>query len=148
MSVETLQTRFTPDRWGDYLPEGYDGIIDLYGETVARLELGSYQGDLLYVVRDPSTGLFAYVHTGYGSCTGCDQIQHIGMRLGWDVHESEKAWQDLADLVEEMRPTQWMGSTDLLAWLRTHDWRGDYLGGDEAQLMKWVKEDVAPKLTG
>ncbi len=147
MSVEKLQAQFTPDCWGDHFPEGYGSIVRLYGEVVAQLMLGEYQGDMLYVIRDQSTGLFAYLHTGYGSCSGCDQIQSIDMRLGWDVKESTEAWQELAEFVEELRPTQWMSGLDLLAWLREHDWQGDWMSGETPEIMKWIEDEVAPKLT-
>lgn len=146
MSIDLLKARFKPGQYGEYFDKDYDDIVALHGEAVEKLELGSYQGDLLYIIRDPGTGLYGYIHTGYGSCSGCDILQNISSMLGRYSDQHEKGWQELLDLVEEVRPTVWRTDAEMLAWLRDHDWRGDYLAGEEPEIRTWIEDEVVPKL--
>ena len=48
-------------------------------ERIHEIDDGDYQGTLLYVIGakgyQPST--YYYVHVDYGSCSGCDTLEHI-----------------------------------------------------------------------
>lgn len=146
METTLLQERFPPDKWGERIENGYDDLVALHGDIVARLELGSYSGDLLYILRDRVSGFYAYLHTGYGSCSGCDTLQSIKSKISWGNTE-EKGWDDLAALIHELAPATWMPASELLTWLDAHDWEGDYLGHEEPQIRAWIDTDVRPAVS-
>lgn len=59
------------DNYGDL---DYDDIVRSMGvEIVKRKELGSYHGDIVYLVRQGQREGVLVV--GYGSCSGCDALQ-------------------------------------------------------------------------
>lgn len=144
MDIDRLKEKFVRGPYGYDIP--YTDLAAFHGDVVADVTLGSYSGDMLFILRDRATGLYGYVSTGYGSCSGCDELQHIMSGLDYgDVESVEKAWAELAAFVDEMRPTVWRAAPEMLAWLNDHDWQGDWQGGDESAVRTWITNEVAPK---
>lgn len=56
--------------WG---PGDYQPIVNHFGEVLAQVEAGEWQGDTFALLRkDDRFGLFIF---GWGSCSGCDALQ-------------------------------------------------------------------------
>lgn len=105
------------DRWfSDYQP-----IIDYLGYVLLQVDDGNYQGDsrILYF----SEGKFGYLQFGWGSCSGCDQLQACDNYADVDklILELKKAIRWFKDKEECQR------------YFETHDWEGDYSWNSEEQ---------------
>lgn len=93
----------------------YQGLIKSADLTILFQEsIGSYQGDEFYILTDGKR--FGYLQNGYGSCSGCDSFCACS---------SLKDYEDLRD--ELVRNVKWHDTKEeLAAWLKEHDWKGDY----------------------
>lgn len=73
-------------------PESYDDIVkaviemlfdgeDYYGDPprLHKIDDGHYQGTLVYVISEPGyqPHEYWYVRIYYGSCSGCDTLEHL-----------------------------------------------------------------------
>jgi hypothetical protein len=108
----------------------YRDLIEFTGlEVVADHVFGSYQGDLLFVVKDGDrTGA---VVVGYGSCSGCDALEDADKFEDWDkpapdVIAGNERMQELAWSIR--RDVKWGTATELraaldndLEWYRHED---------------------------
>ena len=107
----------------------YDAIVAAFGhEILTKKEVGSYQGDTFYVLRDGD--LFGWLTVGWGSCSGCDALQ------GCD------SYQEVADLSNRIEDCIiWKDSRgELLSYLNHHDWEGDYFHGEEDEFKNFLEE--------
>lgn len=70
-----------------YDDEYYSFEID----NMVVIDNGHYQGTMIYVIPSncyqPSVGNHYYTHNYYGSCSGCDLLQHILMSTGDNIEE-------------------------------------------------------------
>lgn len=80
----------------------YEGLLRDHFEHVEEEYCGMYQGDIVFRVED--AGRIGYLVWGYGSCSGCDELEAV-----YGNEEEERAiGQDMADsvffgTVEEIR---------------------------------------------
>jgi hypothetical protein len=100
-------------KFEEKLPDEYADIVravveilhneDMYAtidpKRIHEINDGDYQGTLLYVIADssyqPST--YWYVKVDYGSCSGCDTLQHIlSGDWGHETDEEAAAWKKSA----------------------------------------------------
>ena len=83
-------------------PADEDIVADWGFEIVATETFGSYQGDLLFTLRDGER--IGYVVIGYGSCSGCDALEAIwyySNESPWREHEGIKSLS--AELLQGVR---------------------------------------------
>lgn len=114
--------------WAYFHASDYDPIINSLGDVVLRKDIGSYQGDIYAVIR--KDGLLGYLAIGWGSCSGCDALQACSS------HD------DVARLISKIASdVRWCSASELLHYLTTHDWEGDYIYHDE-EFMSWKDEVV------
>lgn len=97
----------------------YDKIVKSFRyDLLASVTLGSYQGDILYLLQNGDQ--YGFLCVGYGSCSGCDALEACDTRA--DVEQLRKSLHD--DIV-------WIGDrTTTLKWLVERDWEGQYYGND------------------
>lgn len=101
---------------------GYDDLLRSAGlEIESYVSLGDYQGDMLYILRDPDSDAFAYGHNGYGSCSGCDTFYAA-------LEDGAAAVSSLRDSL--LSDLNWMSRTELLEWMKKHDWQSEYFATD------------------
>lgn len=100
----------------------YEELVTIGGEqVVASADIGSYQGDLLFLVKN-SDGQFAFVEVGYGSCSGCDWLQG-----------NEGDIPALQGMADSLNPSEedYKSAIDMLAWVMDRDWKDHYYYQDE-----------------
>lgn len=128
--------------WANEYPELTDMINSWGYEVVASKAFGTYQGDMVAILKDENrTGI---VVIGYGSCTACDALQAAYLQ-----GENSDDWQDLIDLAEQTkRNIVWRPTPEeLLAMWATDDvpqWYSYETGVNEfvcGQLGKLIDED-------
>lgn len=79
-----------------------------------RLDDNDYQGDTRALIKGKD-GRYGYLKFGWGSCSGCDALQAC------------RSYENLGELISELQQAvRWGTATDILTFLRTHDWAGDY----------------------
>lgn len=54
-------------------PPSYRDIVETFGKVLIEEEVGDYQGDSLYLIRDGYR--YGVLTFGWGSCSGCDALQ-------------------------------------------------------------------------
>jgi len=95
----------------------YESLVSSYGyEIINKIELGDYSGDIIMIVG--LEGKYGLLTTGYGSCSGCDNL------LG--CHEHLKELDELRTRLCEN--TIFMPATELIEYLDNNDWEGQYYG--------------------
>lgn len=114
-------TTSKPD-WIDGNYPDYDTLVSSLGHEMIESEvLGAYQGDIIYVLKDGERVGFLVV--GYGSCSGCDELEAVAP---WGSRDDWTAVVALRDrLGTEVR---WFDSRDDLA---------AYLTSDSPELQWW-----------
>lgn len=126
----------------------YDDIVKSWDfEIAAAQEFGSYEGDLAYVLKGTSIGVGLLV-VGYGSCSGCDQLQATLSDIGWDdtgnIREGD--WGELVGLAKELRDSvHWEATKEgLAAWVMAQPenrwWSYD------REIAKWLNEQLGTTL--
>ena len=111
--------------WADY-----DTIVSSFGTVEYQSSVGDYQGDYLYLLRygherygDAKWGVLT---VGYGSCSGCDQA------------EACQSWEDVAQLVDQLREQIIWGTRDeTLAYVTSDARRLEYYTDDEDARRHW-----------
>ena len=105
-AIETVAT-MSEHGWID---TSYDALVGSIGSIVDQEDIGSYQGDILYLIRDGER--WGIVCVGYGSCSGCDALQACST-LG-DVGQLRDSisngvrWADDAEgMLELLEDTDW-----------------------------------------
>jgi hypothetical protein len=93
----------------------YNNLVESYGyEILHTFDLGSWQGDLLMIVAHQ--GKYGLLTTGYGSCSGCDEL------LSCDKNITK---------LDELRTTLcqrviFKSGAELVEYLDNKDWEGEY----------------------
>ena len=79
--------------------------VDDYMLDTRLVYVGDYQGDVLFIQRDPDYNGFLVGRLTYGSCSGCDTLKHIlsGVKADYDDDKEtfefdEKVVDDLVTL--------------------------------------------------
>lgn len=81
-----------------YASLDYDDLVaTMPVEVVERRSFGSYQGDLVYFVRQD--GRYGFLIFGYGSCSGCDSLQAAQGYIDPEYDSDEKCRERLRDVV-------------------------------------------------
>lgn len=78
---------------------GYDDIIDSFGYKSKYEYFGSYQGDIVVIVEDGSRK--GYLIIGYGSCSGCDELEAV-MPWCYCKEECSCDWSEVEDLRDRL----------------------------------------------
>ena len=89
----------------------YEDIVKSWGWRVLNFEtFGSYQGDHLALLERPGqVGLIVF---GYGSCSGCDELDAI---TPWDYDDEPGDWTPVIDFAAQLRDAvHWEPSRDAL----------------------------------
>lgn len=111
-----MTTTTTKPAWatGDYRTS-YDDLVKSWGhEIVEQDDFGSYQGDLIYLLRDGDR--YGLLVVGYGSCSGCDELRSV------DPWDDEGDWTAVVALADKLRAdVHWEADKDaLMAWVSEH----------------------------
>lgn len=121
-----------PDQGADpfYGPADYQPLIGSFGEILLQVDDKDYQGDTRVILkRGDEYGLLIF---GWGSCSGCDALQACD------------TYQDIENLRTGLESDiKWMPAKDLLAYLETHDWKGDYSWHDDGETKQFVEQATA-----
>ena len=115
-------------------------IVNGWGlEILEHKRFGSYQGDDAYLLRsyDGQVGLFV---VGYGSCTGCDYLQHL-------CYEAQLTG-DWSEVVEHSRSlldsVHWEGSKEeLMAWVNESADNGYNWWSYDTEAIEWLNSHGA-----
>lgn len=120
--MSNQKTLTTDPSYGDLLT--HTGLTVLNQET-----FGSYQGDYLFTVTDGTR--HGIVIVGYGSCSGCDELEHLLSGSfhwdGWPEAQYREVTQFAQDLAKRVH---WGDRTQLT----------EYLLGDDSY-MRWYRHD-------
>ena len=99
----------TYDEYEDLVKLLFDIVINpelMYGRSfntdkILVIDDGDYQGTQIFVLHQdyyqPSVDEYVYTHTDYGSCSGCDTLQHIRM-LNYHDKPTERQVKDYMTL--------------------------------------------------
>lgn len=106
----------------DYGCSSYQLIIDAMGhENLLQVDDSDYQGDTRVLFK--SGAKYGWLQFGWGSCSGCDELQGCG---------SVGELQQLCDRLEQS--VKWFDSKDdARRFFKSHDWEGDYSWHAEEQ---------------
>ena len=113
------------DGWGGFRTiegfGGYNGLFKSAGLVIFFDEaVGSYQGSSYLILNDPDGDKWGFRTYGWGSCSGCDSLQAANSLEDFESLRDSLLtgiiWQD--------------GKAGLVAWLKAHDWLGDWTGRD------------------
>lgn len=104
----------------------YDTWMEELGTVRAFANLGSYQGDYVYLIQDGDRWGTSII--GYGSCSGCDAYE----AAEWD---DEYALQDGREPTAVASLRQDLQSN--VRWFSSLDEARGYLLGDKRQLQWW-----------
>jgi thioredoxin-related protein len=113
-------------------PYDYTPMLDSFGfEKLLQVDDSDYQGDSRVLYKDDNR--YGILIFGWGSCSGCDALQGC------------ESFKELEDLQKELfDQIKWFESKEeLLKYLTTHDWEGDYCWHAEETrdfVMKCIKE--------
>jgi len=101
------------DAPGDYVP-----LLESFGyDILLQVDDKDYQGDSRVLFKDGDRyGILVF---GWGSCSGCDRLQGC---------DSYKEIDELRDSLDS--GIQWGSLAETLAYLKEHDWEGDWCGRD------------------
>jgi hypothetical protein len=107
--------------------------LELAGARVIAYEtFGSYQGDWLAKVEH--NGAVKWIHGSYGSCSGCDALEHALEDCEWDDEEGRNQKMKEIGHNELMNPTPYR---DIINRFKTDsEWDGDAIKAVEF-LEKW-----------
>lgn len=114
----------------------YDDLVKSWGyEIVDQEEFGSYQGDLTYLLRDGER--YGLLVIGYGSCSGCDELQAIEP---WD---DDGDWTEVVELADRLRDEiHWEDDKDaLMAWVDEHP--ENHWWSYDDQIRAWLNDHGA-----
>ncbi len=100
-----------------------------YEDITREIGTSDYQGDTRVLFE--RQGEFGYLQFGWGSCSGCDALEAC---------DSPAEWESLANQMEA--ETKWMPKAEMLAWFKTHDWKGDYSWHDDEQ-KRFISQAIA-----
>jgi hypothetical protein len=91
-TVTTPKPEWVKDRYGT----SYEELVDGWGYEVVTFDtIGSYEGDHFVVLRDGER--YGWVVFGYGSCSGCDELEAAAP---WN---EDGDWTEVVKLSDELR---------------------------------------------
>lgn len=99
----------------------YTPILNYFGDIIHRYDEDDWQGDTYVIIKDRPTNKIGYLCFGWGSCSGCDALQACN------------DYKDLSELIERLENSIiWKNnSEEMIEWLNTRDWRGEYVWHNE-----------------
>jgi len=109
------------------------GLVESFEvEVVHEDQVGDYQGDDLFILRDGER--YGFLSVGYGSCSGCDYLEGLGNDLQKVTEYRDELWEDI----------EWKESRqEMIEFLETRDWDLQWYGrqakkfvADALQLLK------------
>ena len=107
-----------------FYPEvSYYDLVEKNAEVLIEHTLGSYQGDMLFLLR--SGDQFGFLVVGYGSCSGCDSLEAC---------ESQEAVDSLAERIY-----------DGIKWFDSFDELKSYVLDDNKDLEWYAHEEQWPE---
>lgn len=131
-------TTHTPQPKPAWLPDDdypeYEHIVKSWGYEITDAQaFGSYQGDIVYLLKDGDR--HGLVVIGYGSCSGCDALEaatpygnnadwspliELAAELKRDIHweNTHKALMEWANTAPENH--WWAYDDDMIEWLNRH----------------------------
>lgn len=75
-------------------------------EHITEIDDGDYQGTLVFLIPfdtyQPDEGDYLMTYVGYGSCSGCDTLQHIQSNGSWGEKPNESQVNDLLTLCRDI----------------------------------------------
>lgn len=94
----------------------YGKMVEEWGyKKLLMKDIGSYEGDWLVLVQDG--GMFGFVSFGYGSCSGCDELESISYAA-----DKEKAAKEYREFREGLRTKIiWKSKQNMIDWLKDRD---------------------------
>ncbi len=104
-----------------YTDDTYTTLVEKRAEILAHEYLGSYQGDVVFLV-DGAEG-FGLLVIGYGSCSGCDALEAC---------ESQEQVDKIGESILEG-----------IKWFDTLQEAKDYILNNDIQELKWYAHDAA-----
>lgn len=112
-------TEHTPQPKPAWIPDDghpdYEGIVESWGYEITDAQaFGSYQGDILYLLKDGDR--HGLVVIGYGSCSGCDALEAVAPR------GNDDDWSPIIELAAELkRDIHWEDTHKaLMKWVNTN----------------------------
>ena len=100
------------------IPEWEDLVQDLGPKVVAMSERNDYQGDYFVLLRDGND--WGWLVIGYGSCSGCDELEGEWYSALYHDHDHDKSPSEaMNDLVERLRrEVRWGTAQEIETYLR------------------------------
>lgn len=111
---------------GSWYSSSYADLYKAFGEVLADVDIGQYQGDTLVLLKGED-GRLGYLSFGWGSCSVCDALQACNT-----TEDIDELQQELWDSIK------WHDTpASMLDWLKTHDWGGDWswFGGESKEFV-------------
>lgn len=103
-----------------FYPEGsYYDLVEKNADVLIAHTLGSYQGDMLFLLRNGDQ--FGFLVVGYGSCSGCDSLEAC---------ESQEAVDSLAERIY-----------DGIKWFDTLDEAKGYITNLNERNLSWYAHE-------
>lgn len=73
----------------------YEDLVESFEvETLLMKDIGDYQGDYYFLLRDGDR--YGYFIFGYGSCSGCDYLQSCYGDIGEITSYRDELWNSIA----------------------------------------------------
>lgn len=104
-----------PDVEWTYGTGSYQPMVDSFGRVILQVDDHDYQGDTRVLYE--KDGLYGLLIFGWGSCSGCDALQACTC-----IEDAENLRARLESSID------WKSASELLNYVLTHDWEGDYSG--------------------
>ena len=129
------QPIWVTDEYGDSMD-----IVKGWGlEILDHKKFGNYQGDDAYLLRshDGEVGLAVF---GYGSCTGCDYLEHVCYKA-----QVTGDWTEVVEFSKgELRKVHWEDSKEeLMAWVDESADNGYYWWSYDTEAIEWLNSHGA-----
>lgn len=97
-----------------YISSDYSLLLDSFGyENLLQVDDDDYQGDSRVLYRNGEQ--YGFLTFGWGSCSGCDALQACDT-----LEQADQLRKELHDQII------WKSPDEMLAYMRNHDWKGDY----------------------
>lgn len=98
-----------------YGPGDYDPLVNSIGDVRIKIDDSDYQGDSRVLLYNPERAAFGILIFGWGSCSGCDSLQAC------------QSFEEVEELRQQMfNSVKWGDPEELIHYIKTHDWEGDY----------------------
>ncbi len=93
----------------------YTDMLESFGfDILLQIDDDECQGDTRVLFKDKKNNI-GYLLFGWGSCSGCDALQGCN------------SWEECIELQKELyNEIKWLSTKEMLKFMQTHDWEGDY----------------------